>query len=386
MENDNLTLLDSISDDTCTPKDWRKFISLRPNKRLLCSYLCTSLLTICTPFLRQQQKVFTAGAFTDDKRDMCFVSSVDGISPYPDCRSNHEESDTRVWLHAASSSYKNIMIYSPDTDTYHVGLPFVRHTDKRIVILQKAEPGNWQCLDVNELLSCFDKDPDLSSLSRNLLPHIIQSLFISTGCDYVSFFVGLGKVSFMKTFFQFSEFISGGNSVQTSGSLSCADKDTGFLAFVRLVGSVYFQKHRTAFLKYSSPAQLFRETRGDNISKIHENWLQVIRGAIFERIEFEDNSLPSFQSLWFHWLRSCWVYLTWAQALEQDFSSVLLDRYGWEIDNHGNLMITWDSKENIEKVQKTVEFLTRGCKCKSGCSSKRCVSRKVKHVVRDVGV
>ncbi|XP_078589268.1 uncharacterized protein LOC144869676 isoform X2 [Branchiostoma floridae x Branchiostoma japonicum] len=375
-ESENVTPLDSVSDDTITPKDWRKFISLRPNKRLLCSYLCSSLLTVCTPFLRQQQKVFTAGAFTDDKRDMCFVSSVDGISPYPDCRSNHEESDTRVWLHAASSRYENIMIYSPDTDTYHVGLPIVRQTlsGKRIVILLKAEPGNWQCLDVNELLSCFDKDPDLSSLSRNLLPHIIQSLFISTGCDYVSFFVGLGKVSFLKTFFQYSEFISSGNSVQTvtSGSLSCSDKDTGFLAFVRLVGSVYFQKHRTAFLKYSSPAQLFQEMRGDNIFKIHENWLQIIRGAIFERIEFEDNSLPSFQSLWFHWLRSCWVYLTWAQALEQDFSSVLLDRYGWEIDDHGNLMITWDSKENIEKVQKTVEFLTRGCKCKSGCSSKRC--------------
>ncbi|XP_078680864.1 uncharacterized protein LOC144915910 [Branchiostoma floridae x Branchiostoma belcheri] len=120
FECNNLAAFDCVSDTTCTPKDWRKFLSLRSNKHKLCSYLCNSLLAVSRQFLRPPQQVFTAGAFTGNKRDMCFVSTTDGIFPHPDCRSNHEESDTRVWLHAASSKCQNILIYSPDTDTYHV--------------------------------------------------------------------------------------------------------------------------------------------------------------------------------------------------------------------------------------------------------------------------
>ena len=31
---------------------------------------------------------------------------------------------------------------------------------------------------------------------QNLLPQALQSLYVCTGCDYVSFFVGMGKASF----------------------------------------------------------------------------------------------------------------------------------------------------------------------------------------------
>ena len=36
----------------------------------------------------------------------------------------------------------------------------------------------------------------------------------------------------------------------------------------------------------------------------------------------------------------------------------------------------WDSQENLLQVQKTVEYLTKGCKCKTGCSTLRCKCKK----------
>ena len=53
-----------------------------------------------------------------------------------------------------------------------------------------------------------------------------------------------------------------------------------------------------------------------------------------------------------------------------------LSSYGWRRDNE-QLHIVWDSIENLQQVQKTVDYLTQGCKCKTGCESKRCICKKV---------
>ena len=41
---------------------------------------------------------------------------------------NAEESDTRIWLHVINSAGKKKLVLSPDTDMYHIGLPFVTGT------------------------------------------------------------------------------------------------------------------------------------------------------------------------------------------------------------------------------------------------------------------
>ena len=56
----------------------------------------------------------------------------------------------------------------------------------------------------------------ISSMKSNGLPQILQTLFVCTGCDYVSFFSGFGKVSFLH-YFSVAPFISGANA---NGSLS----------------------------------------------------------------------------------------------------------------------------------------------------------------------
>ena len=36
----------------------------------------------------------------------------------------------------------------------------------------------------------------------------------------------------------------------------------------------------------------------------------------------------------------------------------------------------WDSEENTKRVEQTVQYLTKGCKCKTGCVTKRCKCQK----------
>ena len=89
---------------------------------------------------------------------------------------------------------------------------------------------------------------------------IMQSLYISSGCDYVSYFKTFGKVTVLNVFTQYSTFISG---MGNSGSLhqtKPANQQDGFLSFIRLIGTCYFKKLLSAFLAnygHSTPVQLY---------------------------------------------------------------------------------------------------------------------------------
>jgi hypothetical protein len=60
-----------------------------------------------------------------------------------------------------------------------------------------------------------------------------------------------------------------------------------------------------------------------------------------------------------------------------------LTDYGWEISNN-SLRIVWDSDVNFKKVEKTVEWYTKGCGCKGGCSNNKCQCRKKTPIVVQV--
>ncbi|CAG2223369.1 unnamed protein product [Mytilus edulis] len=70
----------------------------------------------------------TAGDFAIEFKDISALCSKHGsITEYFDASGDHEEADTRVWLHAVTSSAINIIIYSPDTDVYFIGLPLLKN-------------------------------------------------------------------------------------------------------------------------------------------------------------------------------------------------------------------------------------------------------------------
>ena len=115
-----------------------------------------------------------------------------------------------------------ILIYSPDTDTYNIGLGLVSGTTKEYIIqLNVLHSSEKKYLCLNHLHTAFLNDQDLATLPRNNISEVMQTLFICTGCDFVSFFKSLGKATLLNNFYQYANFI---------GSLQPENKDDGFLA------------------------------------------------------------------------------------------------------------------------------------------------------------
>lgn len=220
-------------------------------------------------------------------------------------------------------------------------------------------------------------DPDLSAISQTLIPQVIQTLFVATGCDYVSFFSGIGKASFMRYFYQYAEFISSGTDA-TPGTLADTglEHNKGFLAFLRLVGTAYFKKHALAF-SMPSPVILFNKYNNPTTTALEQHclWLEDIRQNIWDRIQFEDETIPSVDSLYRHWKRACWVIDMWHQSNRNIMELKHLTDFGRIIEGD-TLTFDWDSQENVAAVQQRVASLIRGCKCRTGCGTLRCGCKK----------
>jgi len=157
---------------------------------------------------------------------------------------------------------------------------------------------------------CVTVVHQLIAIPTDILPFIIQTIYVCTGCDYISFFSQIVKTTFLRYFFQYASFITSGNPEGTLADTVLEDNifETGYLAFLRLVGTVYFKKYATAF-KMQSPATHFIQfcTATHSIRQQHTAWLEDIRNNIWDRIPFENEMVPSDDALYLHWRRSCWV-------------------------------------------------------------------------------
>ncbi len=97
------------------------------------------------------------------------------------------------------------------------------------------------------LIDAIRNDPDLATVDQALAPSVVQMLYISTGCDFISFFNGLGKASFFATLFEYC----------------------GFFARTRLMLQVYWQTFQMASCLFS---ELLQEAQGSVITIVsHPN-------------------------------------------------------------------------------------------------------------------
>ncbi|CAG2203639.1 KIF4 [Mytilus edulis] len=103
---------------------------------------------------------------------------------------------------------------------------------------------------------------------------------------------------------------------------------------------------------------------------------------MWERVLSEQEIMPNSEALKFHWLRSSWVFQFWAQASENFLQLSPLSDFGWKVSNN-LLECIWDTEGNFQKVEQTVQWYTKGCSCKTGCSSNRCKCRKSKSDSKD---
>ena len=165
-------------------------------KRSIVEAIGLSLLQQGRSLLRSTQKLVISGCFSgENENDAWSLSLNEPISTLTTLyHSNAEESDNRMWRHAYQVWASRILIYSPDTDTYNIGLGLVSNTTKQFVIqLNVLHASEKKYLSLNNLCTALLNDPDLASLPRNSIFETLQVLFISTGCDFVSFFKMLGR-------------------------------------------------------------------------------------------------------------------------------------------------------------------------------------------------
>ena len=89
---------------------------------------------------------------------------------------NAEEADMRIWRHAYQSKATKILIYSPDTDVYNIGMSLTSITSHQDCIVQINLPHTREqkFINLTNLLKALDNDPDLAGIPRKLLANIFQ--------------------------------------------------------------------------------------------------------------------------------------------------------------------------------------------------------------------
>ena len=148
-------------------------------------------------------------------------------------------------------------------------------------------------------------------------------------------------------------------------------KDSGFLSFVRLVGTCYFKKNLSAFKanndSHQAPFHLYNSIDSTLPSRNkHELWLTEIHKVVGGRILNEEDRVPSITALWRHWLRSCWTSQLWHNSSEDVYTSLPIpEESGWN-ESHDGYTFDWEAPEIQSRVQKSIDFLMKGCSCKKG--------------------
>ena len=183
-----------------SPSNWQSFRKNRHNKKKLCQFLATYLVNNISKYCTDSNAFVTVGAFSGDYKNCAVMCDSEKISAVKELYGVHEETDTRIWLHISKSVFHNFLVFSPDTDVYHIGLPIVQKFKKKVVVQLNMKFGDEKYLDMKKLLHALTNDMAFHQISPSEIPNLIQILFICSGCDYVSFISGFGKSYFSKTF------------------------------------------------------------------------------------------------------------------------------------------------------------------------------------------
>ena len=371
-----------FAEDMIIPPKWRvNVLNCRKCKRNLVSFLSQYFVDKMKRKLLTQQKFVTAGGFSGTLQDQAVYVKSSGPPQRDDMlKCNAEETDTRVWLHVVHSAGQKKLVLSPDTDVYHIGLPYIAGSNLDVMVkLSPLSSLQLRLLDMQALVAAVNNDPELSVIPQPLRPSVLQILYICSGCDFISFFHGYGKASFLAALFEYCEFICS-NSSHTPGVLTDTLNDSqGFLSFIRLVGCAYYRKHKSAFLpSYTTPMIVFNSliTEGQTPLEHHTLWLDFIRERVWSKIQYEEDMIPSITALARHWRRTCWVETVWKQATQNHIEYPPLHGNGWKQTDYCTLVVDWDSEANIQQVRTMVALIKRGCGCKTGCTTARCKCKK----------
>ncbi len=115
---------------TPIPSNWREVIGCRLCKQSLVKAIGLCFLNLGRFLLQEEETLVIAGCF-DNTAWILRHGATTVPQPEPRYFTNATEVDQRIWRHATNSDATSVLIYSPDTDVYTIGLNISIH-DKKI--------------------------------------------------------------------------------------------------------------------------------------------------------------------------------------------------------------------------------------------------------------
>ena len=134
----NVNHVHATFDDSLPPSSkWGGVLKCRECKHNLTSQLGAYMIRLIHPTLLPSTRFFTAGSFREPMRDHAMCVEHGNPNPFIDEKltCNIEEGDMRVWMHCKYSVGTRKLIFSPDTDTYHVGMGLLEDAQNYLSVM-----------------------------------------------------------------------------------------------------------------------------------------------------------------------------------------------------------------------------------------------------------
>ena len=255
--------------------------------------------------MKNDQILILTGCFSENENNIPITISGNQSfpTPNPSYQTSAIEADMRIWRHVYVTPASKILMYSPDTDVYNIGIAVANAFPLKEVIVQVnvAQSRELKYIPIHNIIKVLKIDPDIASLPQDDLPAIFHIFFVVSGCDYISYFSGFGKGTFLNIFYQHAQFITGKKCKGFLSYTSEENKHTGFLFFLRLVGYLYFKKHYSAVVSLTSietPEQLRNSFPFGSDEEQHQKWYDKIRSIVSDRICSEDERIPTTTAIY----------------------------------------------------------------------------------------
>uniref|UniRef100_A0A7M5XM76 AWS domain-containing protein n=2 Tax=Clytia hemisphaerica TaxID=252671 RepID=A0A7M5XM76_9CNID len=316
-----------VLEDTRIPGNWQSFLRVDKNKEELFRFLA-----------RESIKISTRKAI---------ISSIDdsAISNHHDCSflsvCNHEEADTRMFLHAkdaSNSGIKKICIRTVDTDVVTIAVGMFSQLGISELWISFGVGKNHHMIPIHSICK------SLGDVKSRCLP-LFHAL---TGCDQVSFFSGRGKKNAWNTWQKFDDL--------TTCLLSLIGKPS-----IQVVESSFPTIERFIVLLYDRTSQ-------DTEVNVLRKHLFAIKGRSLECI-------PPTQDALFEQVKRM-VYqggYCWGQSIVPVQDLPKPENWGWN-DNGNKYDVKWTTLPEASKICK--ELVKCGCNNKEkGCKG-RCKCKK----------
>jgi len=311
--------------DQRRPSQWKKFLTSGKNKQALQCFIADHLKLVT-----HSTSVALYVALTTDVFKLLFnPDQLPQTTDCPEMRSDHEEADTRLVLHAkiASQHHENVIIWSPDTDVAVIGISHCSSIPAQVFFAT----GSGK----NQRLVCLSEIADQlgDEKSRNL-----PALHAFSGCDTTSSFYGKGKKSIAIT-------------------------------------ALSDQNHLKALSGFGQHFQLSVVPEGieNLVCKIYNSAVSSVNDARYELFRTgsaTDRSLPpNYDALTLHCKRANYQTKVWRSALMPIMNCPSPDNQGWKIVDE-QLEIAWLSEPHAPS-----DILkTRKCSCKkTNCKGGKCL-------------